>query len=209
MKLNANQVEFKETTRKLEHKIEELQAQLKEKVDAQSRITTNLRIKLDREILMLKEKSPPYIWKIEEFREILRDAKRGRDTEIESGYFFSGPNGYKLMVFMYPNGSGDGENTHLSVYFRLMRGKYDAVLPWPFRKAVTFTLIDQQADTTLRENHVETINCNNCSESFARPKRDSNWGYGSPTFIPHQELFKRRYIVDDTLFLQVQVGPLS
>ena len=87
MKLNANQVEFKETTRKLEHKIEELQGQLKEKVDAQSRITTNLRIKLDREILMLKEKSPPYIWKIEEFREILRDAKRGRDTDIEWLFF--------------------------------------------------------------------------------------------------------------------------
>ena len=90
-----------------------------------------------------------------------------------------------------------------------MRGKYDAVLPWPFRKAVTFTLIDQQADTTLRENHVETIKCNNCSKSFARPKSDSNWGYGSPTFISHQELFKGRYIVDDTLFLQVQVGPPS
>ena len=167
---------------------------------------------------MLKEKSAPYVWKIEEFRENLRDAKRGRDTEIASGYFFSGPNGpngYKLVVVMYPNGSGQGKNTHLSVYVGLLRGKYDAVLPWPFRQTVTITLIDQKADTTLRENHVDAFSSTEAlyRRAFARPKSDfytwNSFMYGFPKFISHQELFKRRYIVDDTLFLQVQLGTPS
>ena len=167
---------------------------------------------------MLKEKSAPYVWKIEEFRENLRDAKRGRDTEIASGYFFSGPNGpngYKLVVVMYPNGSGQGKNTQLSVYVGLLRGKYDAVLPWPFRQTVTITLIDQKADTTLRENHVDAFSSTEAlyRRAFARPKSDyytwNSFMYGFPKFISHQELFKRRYIVDDTSLLQVQLGTPS
>ena len=212
VKLNDTQEEFKETTTKLEHKIDELQKQLKEKVDAQTQLTRNLSIKLDRvdrEISELKEASPPYMWKIEGFREMLRDAKRGRDTEIESGHFFSGPNGYKLMALMYPNGAYHVKNTYLSVFVCILRGKFDAVLPWPFRQKVTFTLIDQQANSTLRVNQVDSFNSAAYPNhrAFARPPSDGNCGYGFPTFISHHNLFRRRYIVDDTLFLQIQVGP--
>ena len=214
VKLNDTQEEFKETTTKLEHKIEELQKQLKEKVDAQAQLTTNLSIKLDRvdrEISELKEASPPYMWKIDGFREMLRDAKRGRDTEIESGHFFSGPNGYKLMAIMYPNGVKDGRNTYLSVFVCILRGKFDAVLPWPFRQKVTVTLIDQQANSTLRVDQVDSFSSTEdpSHRAFARPPSDGNCGYGFPTFISQRNLFRRRYIVDDTLFLQIQVGPPS
>ena len=55
-----------------------------------------------------------------------------------------------------------------------------------------------------------TIPCNKRnSDAFARPVTDSNIGYGFPTFISHQELRRRRFIEDDTLFLQVQTGPPS
>ena len=212
VKLNDTQEEFKETATKLEHKIEELQKQLKEKVDVQTQLRRNLSIKLDRvdrEISELKEASPPYMWKIEGFREMLRDTKRGRDTEIESGIFLSGPNGYKLMALMYPNGAYHGRNTYLSVYVCILRGKFDAVLPWPFRQKVTVTLIDQQANSTLRVNYVNSFSSTEYpnNRAFARPTSDGNCGYGFPTFISHRNLFRRRYIVDDTLFLQIQVGP--
>ncbi|XP_078350403.1 TNF receptor-associated factor 6-like isoform X1 [Oculina patagonica] len=205
VKLNTNQEEFKETTRKLECKIEAME----KKLDSQKQLTANLGTKLDGEVLKLKEKSPPYMWKIEGFNEILRDAKRGWDTEIESGYFFTGPNGYKLMVRMYPNGNGAGKNTHISVYLCILRGKYDAALPWPFRKTVTLNLIDQHENTKRRQNYVQKVSCDGWSDAFARPVTDSNNGYGCPTFISHEELRRRPYIVDDTLFLQVQIGPPS
>ena len=204
MKLNSNQEEFKETTRKLECKIEALE----QKLDSQKKLTADLGKKLDKEVQKLKEESSPYVWKIEYFSEILRDAKRGRETEIRSSYFFTGPIGYKLVVCMFPNGERAGKNTHISLYFYILRGKYDAVLPWPFRKTVTFTLIDQQENIMYRENYVQTLQCDGRdSEAFARPVTDSNSvGHGRPTFISHRDL--RRFIVDDTLFLQVQTLPL-
>ncbi len=205
VKLNANQEEFKETTRKLESKIEALER----KLDSQKRLTANPDTKLDKEVLKLKEESPPFMWKIEYFSEILRDAKRGRNTEIKSGYFFTGPNGYKLMLCMNPNGNGPGKNTHISVYLFILRGKYDAVLPWPFEKTVTFTLIDQQENEWHRESYVQTLSCDDDSDTFARPVTDSSPGYGFPTFISHEELRRRPYIVDDTIFLQVQTRPLA
>ena len=207
VKLNDTQEEFKQTTTKLEHKIEELQKQLTEKVDAQAQLTRNLSIKLDREMSELKE--APYMWKIEGFREMLRDAKRERNTKIESGIFLSGPNGYKLMALMYPNGAYHGRKNYLSVYVCILRGKFDAVLYWPFRQKVTFTLIDQQANSTLRVNYVNSFSSSEYpnNRAFARPTSDGNCGYGFPTFISHRNLFRRRYIVDDTLFLQIQVSP--
>ena len=55
---------------------------------------------------------------------------------------------------MYPNGDSDGKNTHLSVYVSLLKGKYDAILPWPFSKTVTFALIDQQENELHANNFV-------------------------------------------------------
>lgn len=210
-KLNTNQEQYKETTRKLESKIEALEKQFKEKFqlfELQIQLTTNLGTRRDNEISKLKEESQPFIWKIEHFREISKDAKRGRNTVISSGNFYTGPNGYRLVLDMYPNGNGVGKNTHISVYVKILKGKYDAVLPWPFRKAVTFTLIDQEENRMLKENYVMTLSYNQrYSDAYARPVTDSNIANGFPTFISHQELRRRRYIDDDTLFLQVQTGP--
>lgn len=37
---------------------------------------------------------------------------------------------------MYLNGDGTGKGTHLSLFFVVMKGDYDALLPWPFRHKV-------------------------------------------------------------------------
>ena len=160
VKLNANQEQFKETTRKLESKIEALENEFMEKFqgfELQMQLTTNLGTKRDNEILKLKEESQPFVWKIEYFRQMLKVAKRGIDTMISSGNFFTGPNGYKLVLDMYPNGVSEGKNTHISVYLTIVRGKYDAVLPWPFRKTVTLTLIlsDSRALGVLHQHCVK------------------------------------------------------
>ena len=111
---------------------------------------------------------------------------------------------------MYPNGCSKGKNTHISVYLYILRGKYDAALPWPLRKTVTFTLIDQQENRMHRQNYVKTLSCGGGSdEVFTLPVSFSNSGYGFPTFISQEELRRRSYIVDDTLFLQVQTSPPS
>ena len=203
VKLNKNHEEFQEVTKRLEAKIDALEKKVNEKWNSQQQLTTELSVKLNRKVLKLKEESPPFVWKISGFNGLLKSAKKGINTDVESSPFFTGPVGYKLCVFIYPNGNDDGRNTHLSVYICLLKGKYDAILPWPFSKTVTFTLIDQQENELHAKNFIMMFTPDPASASFARPL-DSDGGYGFPCFISHEELRSRRYIVDDTLFLKVQ-----
>ena len=152
-----------------------------------------------------------FIWKINNFSKSLRQARRGIKTCLNSAPFYTDRTesyGYKLKVVVYPNGQSSSKNTHVSVYFLLMKGEYDAILPWPFKKKVKFTLIDQQEDPAKRENVKRRIYyVGNFSEGLSRPTMDDGkTGQGFPKFISHEQLYSRRYLVDDTLFLQVEVG---
>lgn len=89
------------------------------------------------------------------------------------------------------------------------RGDYDAILPWPLKKKVTFTLIDQQEDPNQKENVITEFLTGNHPEIFKRPLIKESTGLGFPRFVSHKRLNSRCYIVDDTLFLQVEVGPPS
>jgi len=97
---------------------------VKEKWNAlQTQLTTDLSAKLDREILKYGEESQPFLWKITGFSELYDQAKLNRrgQTTLESGLFFTGTVGFRLNVFLYPNGNGDGKNIHVSVYFQIWR----------------------------------------------------------------------------------------
>ena len=155
----------------------------------------------------LVQSSNEYTWKISGFSQVLRQAKRGENTAIKSVPFYR--MGYNCRLSLYPNCHGTGKDTHLSLFFHITKGEYDAILPWPFHKRITFTLIDQQENANDRENIVKSFTTDpenkNC---YARPvTENSGWGY--PQFISHDKLKERRYIVDDTLFLQVKLSPLQ
>ncbi len=154
-----------------------------------------------------------FIWKISNFSEILRQAKSGEKNVLESAPFYTARTesyGYKLKVRIYSYGRGSGKNTHLSVFIYVMKGEYDAILPWPFKKKVKFTLIDQQEGSVKRENVTMQFIPANIPECFARPTQKENIkGHGYAQFISQEKLHSRRYLVDNTLFLQVEVGPSS
>lgn len=65
----------------------------------------------------------------------------------------------------YLNGYGVGEGTHLSLFFAVMKGPYDALLQWPFQQRVTMTLLNQSKG----QNVSETFHPNMRSPSFQRP----------------------------------------
>ena len=196
--LNKAQVqlnETRETTRELMKKVDALQRELNEKLTEQQQ---NKRVE---KTVMQMEPRKSFTWKIEKFSKIMREAKSGYKTVIESVPFCTEICGYKLKVLLFPNGTKSGKNTHLSVFNVVMKGEFDAILPWPFQKSVKFRLIDQQR---LRENveyaFTHSVPC--------RPNDNSN-NRGYVTFISHEKLKTRRYLVDDTLFLQVEVGPVQ
>ena len=139
-----------------------------------------------------------FLWRIPEVARRKRDAFDGRITSIYSPPFYSGRNGYKMCIRAYLNGDGIGFNTHLSVFFVLMRGEYDPLLKWPFESKVSLILVDQN----LRQHIVQTFKPSPESSSFQKPRSDMNVASGCPQFAKLSVLEDRNYVKDDVMFLK-------
>ncbi|CAF0771168.1 unnamed protein product [Adineta ricciae] len=144
------------------------------------------------------------IWKITGFQEKMNDARLERQTSLYSPAFYSSLAGYKMRLRLYLNGDGNARQTHLSLFFVLMRGANDAVLKFPFTYKVTFCLFDQSG----RGRHViDSFRPDVRSNSFQRPRSEMNIASGIPKFLPLSALEGENngYVVDDTVFIKVLV----
>lgn len=61
-------------------------------------------------------------WKISEWSKRRSEAQSNQVTSLYSPIFYSSKNGYKMCARLYPNGDGMGKNTHMSIFFVVMRG---------------------------------------------------------------------------------------
>lgn len=199
--LNNTQTQLtdtQETTRDLVKKVDKLQRQMKEKLTKKQ-----VNEAVESKVMQMK-KARSFMWKIKNFSEQLRQAKEGGIVKVlKSDPFYTESCGYKMQLLLYPNGNGSGKNTHMSVFHSVIEGEYDSLLSWPFITAVKVTLIDQQR---LLQQNVDYSFTHNVTE---RPKENSRPSLGFPEFVTHEKLKTRRYLVDDTLFLRVVIGPDS
>lgn len=116
--------------------------------------------------------------------------------------------GYKLKVKVAAN-KLEAAGTFMWVFIVVMRGKYDAILTWPFEKKVRLTVIDQKTDLIRRQNIVSHLIVGATNpEAYGRPVKEENEPAMFPEMFTPRRLNSRRYIVDDTLFLQVEISPL-
>nr|XP_006813216.1 PREDICTED: TNF receptor-associated factor 2-like [Saccoglossus kowalevskii] len=143
------------------------------------------------------------LWKITDFARKRRDAISGRTPSIYSPYFFTSHHGYKLCARLYLNGDGMGKGNHVSLFFVVMKGEYDAILKWPFRQKVTLMWLDQ----SNREHVIDAFRPDPSSNSFKRPTGDMNIASGCPLFMPLSVIDNRRceYVKDDTAFIRIIV----
>ena len=157
----------------------------------------------DMQIQMLEATSynGTYFWKIDRYSQRFQEAVTGKTLSIYSPPFYVGRFGYKVCAHLYPNGDGIGKGTHLSMFFVVMRGEYDALLPWPFLQKVHFRLIDQDRIRDAYDAFRPVPN----NSSFKRPTSDMNIASGCPTFISHMELRQGGYIRNDTMFIKITV----
>ena len=155
-------------------------------------------------------------WKISGFNEQLRLAETGEEIKIDSSPFYTGAcgrYGYKFKIRLYIVKvfvAGLAEPAiQLSAYFVIMKGECDSLLPWPFRRKVNFTLVDQQEYLNDRENIVRSIKPDptNDGEWNMRPVTDENYGRKFGYSLFGSTLRQRRFIVDDTIYLKVTVLP--
>ena len=181
--------------------------QLQKLKDTQEELhnTKQLVKKLEERIDALENKTGVYLWKIRGFHELLRQARAGHKDEIKSAPFYTSKFGYKVRMTLCPNGYGEGENTHLSIFIYIMKGNYDSILEWPFRKRITFTLIDQKENPGDRDNISSTLE-KECRDDWnSRPKEKENGvSMGFHKFVSHDKLMKSGCILDDTIFIEAR-----
>ncbi|NXN19259.1 TRAF2 factor, partial [Indicator maculatus] len=141
-----------------------------------------------------------FLWKITDVGRKLQDSVTGRTVSLYSPAFYTAKYGYKVCLRVYLNGDGTGKGTHMSLFFVVMKGDYDALLPWPFKHKVTFMLLDQNN----REHIIDAFRPDLTSASFQRPVNEMNVASGCPMFLPLSKLQspKYAYVKEDTLFLK-------
>ena len=141
------------------------------------------------------------LWRIDNFSKRKTDAISGRQQSFYSPCFYTSRHGYKMCVRIYLNGDGMGRGTHISVFFTVMRGRFDALLRWPFRQKVTIMLLDQ--DNV--EHVIDAFRPDPNSASFQKPRREMNIASGCPLFCSLAELNKHAYVRDDVMFMKIIV----
>ena len=139
-----------------------------------------------------------FMWRIPDLSKRRRDAIEGRVTSLYSPPFYTAKNGYKMCIRVYLNGDGMGHKTHLSLFFVLMKGEFDALLKWPFDNKVSLILVDQNH----RKHIVQTFKPTPESSSFQRPISDMNVASGCPQFCKLSFLDDDNYTKDDVLFVK-------
>ena len=141
------------------------------------------------------------LWKIDGCQRKRQDAINGIKAALYSQPFYSAQHGYKMCAKIYLNGDGFGKDSHLSLFFMVMRGEYDALQTWPFQKKITMMLLDQGNG----DHMIDAFHSDPQSSSFQRPKSDMNIASGSPLFMPLDSLNNRQYIKDDIMFVKIIV----
>ena len=121
-----------------------------------------------------------FVWKIPEVARRRDETLTGKTISLYSAPFYTSRFGYKLCLRLYMDGDGSGKGTHLSFFFTIMKGEYDALLLWPFSQMVTLMLLDQSSGS--KKHIVQCFKPEASSSSFWRPQSEMNVTSGCPKF---------------------------
>ena len=76
-----------------------------------------------------------------------------------------------------------------------------------FKKKVTFILIDQHDNQHQRESVTMELITGSHLENFKRPAKKGERRNGLSSIRIPEKFYSRLFLVDDTLFIQAEVGP--
>ena len=102
------------------------------------------------------------------------------------------------------NGIDSGSGTHVSMFVHLMQGEFDNIVSWPFSDGLELTIMDQDQNNPT---HVkEELFARPTLQAFLRPKTPRNHkGYGYVEMITHHVLNSRKYLLNDTMVVKVEI----
>ena len=118
--------------------------------------------------------------------------------------FYSDASGYNLQPKIFFNGARQKDNGHVAIFIQIRKGKFDPILKWPFAKRICFTLIEQESNGSRRGLEKILLPADD-GEEIRRPSDDANKGFGIYKFASHEVLRAGRYIVDDVMFVKIEL----
>lgn len=145
------------------------------------------------------------IWKISGVTRLRQEAILNTTRSFFSPPFYTSLAGYKCCGRLYLNGDGPAKGTHISLFFVILKGPFDALQTWPFCNKVSLMLLNQDG----KDNHVESFKPDASSSSFQRPTKDANVATGSPFFYSLNELESGGFLKDDTIFIRIKISQLN
>uniref|UniRef100_A0A8R1V3I5 MATH domain-containing protein n=1 Tax=Pristionchus pacificus TaxID=54126 RepID=A0A8R1V3I5_PRIPA len=146
------------------------------------------------------------IWRIDNYSTQYKKARDAKKSLLFSRPFYSHCNGYKLVCMLAPYGDGESLREYVSVFISIARGDNDAMLGWPFRCPITFTVLNQKG----HENVTQTLIPKPLPENepfLGRPSADRNPAFGLQRLIKMDEMRNGKgFVVHDTCFIKIDVN---
>lgn len=146
------------------------------------------------------------VWKIDKIDFRMAQAKNGKMVALHSAPCYTKQYQYKYCTRLYLNGDGMGRNTHVSIFFVVMKSEYDDLLKWPMHKRITFELINHENENY---NVVESFVSNLQSSSFQKPTNNMNVAAGCPMFIPIEDFATSRFIKQNCAYIKTTVTDVN
>ena len=118
--------------------------------------------------------------------------------------FYTHENGYKLRLSIYPNGRSKGSGTHVSIYFRLLKGEYDDNLKWPMNIRIQITILNWCKDDT---HIIEFLSISDTRVTGSNKK--ARHAHGLPQFCAHSTLSTAseatKFVEDDCMRISLNI----
>ena len=147
----------------------------------------------------LQSSTGKLIFKLTEYQK-----KKDNNEITESPSFYTSPEGYHVCLIVNANGEGNGKQTHVSVFVKILEGEHDDTLKWPFTGTYVFELLNQLED---KNHYTSTINIGNEHKANVGVL---GWGYTEfilHSILSHDPFINTQYLKDDTLYFRVTVTP--
>ena len=126
--------------------------------------------------------------------------------------FYTHPQGYKLCLQVKANGSGNGLDTHVSVFATLMKGEHDQHLQWPFTGKFIIEVLNWREDKEHHSMILPIISDYGFIRVTGQEKYGRSRGYHqfiSHSSLPYNPTTNTEYLRDDCLRLRVSVAKIN
>ena len=199
--------QLKDESKQLKEEIDHLKLEnlhLKEQlysVDLFENCQKSISGRLLAENLEMKSGYIQYVWKIDNFISHRDKSKADKRYELYSPEYSTGARGYQFRLLMYPNGRG----SHMSLFFQIMKGRWDDELEWPFKLSRKFTLINIDKSKSKSLEDTDWKSDLDGSLGFPKPKTSEGGTLGYAKFADHKMLSEAGFIIGHSLFLKIEV----